>query len=55
MNPKARDVITFFLGFALLIHQTVVAPTAQPILVGAGIAMMFGAPFVTAFLDKWTK
>lgn len=55
MNPKARDVITFFLGFALLVHQTVVAPKAQPILVGAAIAMMFGAPFVTAFLDRWSR
>lgn len=55
MNPKARDVITFFLGFALLIHQTVVANQAQLPLVGAGLAMMFGAPFVTAFLDKWSR
>lgn len=55
MNPRARDVITFFLGFAGMVHQTVVAPQPQMILVLAFAAMMAGPPVVNAFIDRWTK
>lgn len=53
MNARARDVVTFFLGFAGVVHQTVVAPQPQTILVVAFVSMMFGSAFVGAFLDKW--
>lgn len=55
MSPRARDVVTFFLGFAGMVHQTVVAPKPQAILVGAFVAMMFGPVVVQAFIDRWTK
>jgi len=55
MTPRARDVITFFLGLAGLVHQTVVAPAPQTILVVAFVSMMFGGAFVGAFLDRWSK
>jgi hypothetical protein len=55
MNAKARDVVTFFLGFAGIVHQTVVAPQPQAILVGAFVAMMFGPVVVQAFIDRWTR
>lgn len=55
MSPKLRDVTTFFLGFAGVVHQTVVAPQPQAILVGAFVAMMFGSAFVGAFLDRWQR
>jgi len=48
-------VVTFFLGFAGVVHQTVVAPAPQTILVVAFVSMMFGSAFVGAFLDKWSK
>lgn len=55
MSPKARDVVTFFLGFAGMVHQTVVAPAPQTILVVAFAAMMAGPPIITAFVDRWTR
>lgn len=55
MNPKARDLVTFFLGFAGVVHQTVVAPHPQSILVVAFVSMMFGSAFVSTFLDKWSR
>lgn len=55
MNPRARDVVTFFLGFAGMVHQTVVATSPQTILVVAFAAMMAGPPVINAFIDRWTK
>lgn len=55
MNPRARDVTTFFLGFAGMVHQTVVARQPQAILVGSFVAMMFGPVVVQAFLDRWSR
>jgi hypothetical protein len=55
VNPRARDVVTFFLGFAGVVHQTVVAPQPQTILVVAFVSMMFGSAFVGTFLDKWGR
>lgn len=55
MNPKARDVVTFFLGFAGMVHQTVVAPTPQVILVITFAAMMIGPPAVNALINRWTR
>lgn len=55
MNPRIRDVVAFFLGFAGMVHQTVVADEPQWILVLAFLAMMLGLPFMAALVDKWTK
>jgi hypothetical protein len=55
MNPRFRDVVTFFLGFAGVVHQTVVAPAPQTILVVAFGSMMFGSAFVGMFLDRWKQ
>lgn len=55
MNPRARDVVTFFLGFAGMVHQTVVAPAPQTILVIAFAAMMAGPPVINAFIDRWSR
>lgn len=55
MNPRARDVVTFFLGLAGMVHQTVVAPEPQWILVLAFAAMMAGPPVLSALIDKWSR
>ncbi len=55
MNPKARDIITFFLGFAGLVHQAVVAPAPQLILVVTFAAMMLGPVVLQGLIDRWTK
>lgn len=52
MSPTVRDVATFVLGFAGIIHQTVFTQHPEPILVGAFLAMMFGSAFVGKFLDR---
>lgn len=52
MNPTIRDVATFILGFAGIVHQTVFAGSPQPVLVGAFLAMMFGSAFVGKWLDR---
>lgn len=55
MNPRARDVVTFFLGFAGMVHQTVVATAPQVILVVTFAAMMAGPPVISAFIDRWNR
>jgi uncharacterized membrane protein YccC len=53
VSPKARDVVTFFLGFAGMVHQTVVAPAPQVILVVMFTAMLIGPFALQAVLDRW--
>lgn len=51
MNATLRDILLFVAGMAILAHQTIVADTASPTLVGAALAMAIGAPAVYRILD----
>lgn len=51
MNPTLRDILLFVAGMAILAHQTVVARSPSPTLVGAALAMAIGAPAVYRVLD----
>jgi hypothetical protein len=51
VNAALRDILLFVAGMAILSHQTVVADSASPTLVGAALAMSIGAPAVYRVLD----
>lgn len=51
MNPNLRDILLFVAGLSVLAHQTIVAASPSPTLVGAALAMMIGAPAVYRVLD----
>lgn len=55
MDPRLRDILLFVSGLAVIAHQTLLAKSASPTLVGAALTMMVGAPAVYRFLDKFTE
>lgn len=52
MDPRLRDFLLVIGGLAIMAHQTLVAKTASPTLVGAALAMMFGAPVAYRVFDR---
>lgn len=53
MDARLRDILLFTAGLGVLIHQTLVARSASPTLVGAALTMMIGAPAVYHFLSRF--
>lgn len=54
MDPRLRDVLLMAGGLAGMAHQTLLAPSPSPTLVGAFLAMMLGAPVVYRLVDRFT-
>jgi hypothetical protein len=52
-SPKTKEVVTFIAGLSGLVWQTAAEERAQTILVTAFVAMIFGSPFISKFLDKF--
>lgn len=52
MNDKIKDTAMFLFGLFLLGWSTVQEETPQPIVIGAGLLLIAGAPVLNAFLRQ---
>lgn len=54
MYPRLSYLLRFTAGLVIIGHQAFIADHAQPVLVTASLAMIFGTPVVEALIRRWT-
>ena len=53
MTNKTKDLVMFLFGLAGFSYNTILEDNPRPIIVGACLAMMLGAPAISALIRKW--
>jgi hypothetical protein len=55
LNDKLRDILLFLGGATIVMHQAFIAHEKSPVVIGAGLSMMLGAPVVYRLLNRWDR